>query len=92
MDHLGVVSQVLKEQQLYTKNNKFELWLRSVVFLCHIISSEGIWVDPIKTEANKNWARPLSPINIKNFLGLAGYYRRFIDGFASYASPLTTLT
>ena len=63
-----------------------------MAFLGHIISSEGVEVDPRKTEAVKNWSRPLTPTVIKSFLGVAGYYRRFVDGFASISSPLTTLT
>ena len=61
-------------------------------FLGHIISSEGVDVDPRKTEAMKNWLRPLTPTDIRNFLGLEGYYQRFVDGFVSIESPLTTLT
>ena len=57
-----------------------------------MVSSEGIKVDPKKTEAVKNWPRPLSPSDIKSFLGLAGYYRRFVEGFSSIASPMTRLT
>ena len=61
-------------------------------FLGHIISNEGIQVDPKKTEAFNNCPRPLAPIDIRSFLGLAGYYKRFVDGFTSIASPLTTFT
>ena len=92
MNHLRVVLQVLKEHQLFTKYSKYEFWLRSVTFLIHIISSEGVEVDPRKMEKVKYWPRPLTPTNIRSFLGLAGYYQRFVDGFASIASPLTTLT
>ena len=60
-------------------------------FLGYIISSEGSNVDPRKIEAVKNWPRPLTPIDIRSFLGLVGYYQRFVDSFASIASPLTTL-
>ena len=92
MNHLRVVLDVLKEHQLFAKYSKCEFWLRSATFLGHIISSEGVEVDPRNTEAVKNWPRPLSPINIRNFLGLVGYYRLCVDSFASIASPLTTLT
>ena len=91
MGHLRVVLQTLKEHQLYAKYSKCEFWLRSVNFLGHIISSEGVEVDPWKMEAMKTWPRSLTPTNIRSFLGLAGYYQRFVDGFASIASPLTTL-
>ena len=66
--------------------------LRSVSFPCHIVSSEDIEVDPKKIEVVKNWPRPLTPTYIQIFFGLAGYYMRFIDGFASISSPLITLT
>ncbi|WMV33340.1 hypothetical protein MTR67_026725 [Solanum verrucosum] len=56
------------------------------------VSSKGIEVDPKKTNAVKSWPRPLSPSNIRSFLGLAGYYRRFVEGFSTIASPLKTLS
>ena len=92
MDHLEVVLKVLKEHQLFAKYSKCEFWLRSVAFDCHFISSEGIEVDPKKIEMVNNWPRPLNPTGIWSFLGLYGYDRRFVDGFASIASFLTTLT
>ena len=92
MDHLRVVVQVLKKHELFVKYRKSEFWLRLLAFLGHIISSEGIEVDPKKIKAFKNFPRPLTLTNIRIFLGLAGYYRRFVHGFASIASPLTTLT
>ena len=92
MIYLRVVLQLLKEHQLLVKHSKCEFWLRSVSFLGHIISIKGVEVDPRKIEAVKNWPRPLTPIDIRSFLGLAGYYWRFMDGFVSIASPLTTLT
>ena len=94
-DHMGhsrVAFQTLKEHQLYAKYGKCEFWLRSVTFLGQIISSEGVEVDPRKMEVVKNWPRPLTPTNIRSFLGLAGYYRRFFYSFTSIGSPLTTLT
>ena len=75
MNHLRVVLQVLKENQLFAMYCKCEFWLRSVTFLGHIISSEGVEVDPRKTEAVKNCPRPLTPTDIRSFLGLADYYR-----------------
>ena len=64
----------------------------SVAFLGHIISSEGVEVDPRKMEAVKNWPRLFTPTNIRSFFGLTVYYRRLVDDFAYVASPLTTLT
>ena len=61
-------------------------------FLCHIIYTEGFEVDPSKTEVVKNWPSPLTPTDLRSFLGLSCYYRRLMDGFASMASPLTNLT
>ena len=92
MDHLRVVLHVLKENQLFSKYSKLEFWLRSVAFLGHIISSDGIEVYPTKIEAVNNWPRPFNPTHIRSFFGIASYYRRFVDGLAYIVSPLTTLT
>ncbi|KAH0706582.1 hypothetical protein KY289_011658 [Solanum tuberosum] len=92
MKHLRMVLQVLKDQQLYDKFSKCEFWLRSVALLGHIVSSMGIEGNPKKSDAVKSWLRPLSSNDIRSFLGLAGYYRRFVEDFYSIASPLTTLT
>jgi len=90
--NLRVMLQTLRENQLYAKLNKCEFWLKEVVFLGHVISAEGIIVDPRKVEAVLKWERPTNVIEIRSFLGLAGYYRRFIEGFSTIASPLTKLT
>ncbi|XP_070048662.1 uncharacterized mitochondrial protein AtMg00860-like [Nicotiana tomentosiformis] len=78
--HMRVVLQTLREQKLYAKFSKCEFWLESVAFLGHIVSGKGIKVDPKKIEAVQNWHYPTSETEIKSFLGLAGYYRRFVEG------------
>jgi len=90
--HLRVVLQTLRENQLYAKLDKCEFWLQEVIFLGHVISAEGILVDPRKVEAVLKWERPTNVTEIRSFLGLAGYYWRFIDGLSTIASPLTKLT
>ncbi|KAA3469569.1 DNA/RNA polymerases superfamily protein [Gossypium australe] len=89
--HLRVVLQILRENQLYAKFSKCEFWLREVTFLGHVVSTEGIRVDPRKVEAVLDWKPPKSVSEIRSFLGLAGYYRRFIEGFLLIAAPLTKL-
>jgi hypothetical protein len=90
--HLRLVLQVLKEKKLYAKLKKCEFWLDSVAFLGHVISKDGISVDPKKVEAVVEWNRPNNVTEIRSFLGLAGYYRRFVEGFSRLAMPLTRLT
>jgi hypothetical protein len=82
----------LRDHQLYAKLSKCEFWLKRVTFLGHVISAEGVFVDPQKVEAVLKWERPTSVTEIRSFLGLAGYYRRFIKGFPLIATPLTQLT
>ena len=90
--HLRIILQLLRENQLYAKFSKCKFWIDQVIFLGHIISREGISVDPAKVEAVVNWETPRSVKEIWSFLGLAGYYRKFIEGFASIAAPMTKLT
>nr|GFA70874.1 putative reverse transcriptase domain-containing protein [Tanacetum cinerariifolium] len=82
----------LKKEELYAKFSKCEFWIPKVQFLGHVIDSQGIYVDPAKIESVRDWASPKSPTEIRQFLGLAGYYRRFIEGFSKIAKPMTKLT
>ncbi|GJY03122.1 putative reverse transcriptase domain-containing protein, partial [Tanacetum coccineum] len=91
-EHLKQILELLKKEELYAKFSKCEFWIPKVQFLGHVIDSEGIHVDPAKIESIKDWASPKSPTEIRQFLGLAGYYRRFIEGFSKIAKPMTKLT
>ncbi|XP_070050383.1 uncharacterized protein [Nicotiana tomentosiformis] len=81
-----------KTHKLNVKFSKCEFWFESITFLGHVVSSEGIEVDPQKIAAVKNWPRPTTPTEIRSFLGLVGYYRKFVEGFSTLASPLAKLT
>jgi hypothetical protein len=89
--HLRVILQWLRDHQLYAKFSKCAFWLREVPFLGHIISAEGIAVDPSKVQEVLDWKSPRSVTQIRSFLGLAGYYRRFIPNFFKIAKPMTKL-
>ncbi|KAJ9544986.1 hypothetical protein OSB04_024693 [Centaurea solstitialis] len=90
--HLRLILELLKAGQLYARFSKCEFWIREVQFLGHVVNKGGIHVDPAKVEAVKKWEAPKTPAEIRQFLGLAGYYRRFIANLSKIAQPLTTLT
>nr|GEX65269.1 retrotransposon protein, putative, Ty3-gypsy subclass [Tanacetum cinerariifolium] len=87
-EHLKLILELLKREQLYAKFSKYKLWIPKVQFLGHVIDSQGIHVDPAKIKSIKDWASPKTATQIRQFLGLAGYYRRFIEGFSKIARGL----
>ena len=89
--HLRIIMETLREKKLYAKLGKCDFWLKKVSFLGHIMLAKGIRVDPIKIEAVVNWKPPRNVTEVRSFLGLIGYYRRFVKGFSIIASPLTKL-
>ncbi|GJT19474.1 putative reverse transcriptase domain-containing protein [Tanacetum coccineum] len=91
-EHLKAILELLKKEKLYAKFSKCEFWIPKVQFLGHVIDSRGIHVDPAKIESIKDWASPKTPTKIRQFLGLVGYYRRFIEGFLKIAKSMTKLT
>nr|GEX23852.1 putative reverse transcriptase domain-containing protein [Tanacetum cinerariifolium] len=84
-EHLKLILELLKKEQLYAKFSKCEFWIPKVQFLGHTIDSQGIHVDLAKIESIKDWASPKTATEIRQFLGLAGYYRIFIEGFSKIA-------
>nr|GEY17825.1 reverse transcriptase [Tanacetum cinerariifolium] len=90
-EHLRIVLGTLRQEKLYTKFSKCEFWFGLVAFLGHIVSANGITMDPAKVEAITKWPRPKTITKVRSFLGLAGYYRRFVGGFSCLELPLTKL-
>ena len=89
---MRIVLETLRTHKLYAKFSKCDFWLKEVQFLGHVISGDGIAVDPAKVQAVLKWQALKNPTEIQSFLGLVGYYRKFIKGFASIVAPLTRLT
>ncbi|GJY28885.1 putative reverse transcriptase domain-containing protein [Tanacetum coccineum] len=91
-DHLRIILELLKKEKLYAKFFKCDFWISIVQFRGHMIDSQGIHLDPAKIEAVKNWASPTTHIEVRQLLGLVGYYQRFIKDFSKIAKSLTKLT
>ena len=89
--HLSIVLQTLRGKHLYAKLSKCEFWMNRVSFLGHVVTKDGISVDLGKVDAVANWRRLTTMIEIRSFMGLAGYYRCFIEGFTKIVLPLTRL-
>jgi len=90
-EHLRVVLTRLREHHLYAKFSKCEFWLKKVPFLGHVLSEEGISVDPAKVQEVLYWKVPTSEHEVRSFLGLDGYYRHFIPEFSKISKPMTRL-
>ena len=91
VEHVDKVLQLLEEKQLYAKRSKCFFGVQEVEYLGHIVSHEGVKVDPSKIKAIKEWKIPTSIKHLRGFLGLTGYYRKFVKNYGRIATPLTTL-
>ena len=90
-ENLRLVLTKLRDHRLYAKFSKCEFWLKELIFLGHVVSAAGVAMIPDKIQAILDWPTPKSVKDIRSFLGLAGYYRRFIEGFSKIAKALTDL-
>ena len=89
--HLRILLQTLREHQLYVKFDKCEFWIIKVRLLRHVVSTSGVSIDPKKVET-MSWEKAKLVFELRSFLGLAGYYKRFIKDFSRLAAPMTRLT
>ncbi|GKE47579.1 putative reverse transcriptase domain-containing protein [Tanacetum coccineum] len=90
-NHLRLMLDLLRKEKLYAKFSKCEFWLQEVHFLGHVVNHDGIHVYPSKIKVVKSWKAPTTPSEVRSFLGLAGYYRCFIENFSKIVKPLTSL-
>ncbi|XP_048611541.1 uncharacterized mitochondrial protein AtMg00860-like [Brassica napus] len=90
--HLKAVLERLREQKLFAKLSKCSFWQRSIGFLGHIVSDQSVSADPEKIKSIRDRPQPKNATEVRSFLGLAGYYRKFVKGFTSLAQPITQLT
>ena len=88
---ITIVLQVLREHQLYAKLSKCSFYQKQIHYLGHIISKDGISVDPEKIDAIREWSMTNNVIEVRSFMGLAGYYKRFIEGFSKISDPISSL-
>ena len=90
-EHLKIVLQELREHQLFAKFNKCDLFKNKIQYLSHVVTKEGILVDPKKIKAIEYWLVPKDVTNVRSFMGITSYYQRFIEGFSRIANPITSL-
>jgi hypothetical protein len=91
VEHLRLALTKLREHRLYAKFSKCEFWLQELIFLGHVVSTNGVAMIPDKVQSILDWETPKSAMDIRSFLGLAGYYRQFIENFSKIAKPMTDL-
>jgi hypothetical protein len=89
-EHLRIVLQTLRKQKLYAKFDKCDFYQKKMQYLGHVISIEGIGVNPEKIRAIMEWLIPKDVVNIRSFMGITGYYYKFIEVFSKIAYPITT--